>query len=85
MARYLHRCDDGTYDIKKDGETIHENVPECVITAAPEMLAALERLVSAAFRRDTTMGDACRLIEVKAELDSASKQGCAAIATAIGK
>ena len=41
--------------------------------------AALERLSFAAECRDNTMSDACRLIEVKAELASANQQARAAI------
>ena len=53
-----------------------------LIAAAPDLLAALERLSFAAECRDNTMGDACRLIEVKAELASANQQARAAIAKA---
>ena len=55
-----------------------------LIAAAPDLLAALERLSFAAECRDNTMGDACRLIEVKAELASANQQARAAIAKATG-
>lgn len=42
------------------------------------LLAALERLSFAAMCRDNTMGDQCRLIEVKAELAAANKQAAEA-------
>ena len=47
--------------------------------AAPDLLASLERLSFAAECRDNTMGDACRLFEVKAELAAANRQAIAAI------
>ncbi len=43
------------------------------------LLAALRRLESAAQCRDNTMGDQCRLIEVKAELANAAKNAREAI------
>lgn len=43
------------------------------------LLAALRRLESAAQCRDNTMGDQCRLIEVKAELANAAKKAREAI------
>ena len=46
-----------------------------------ELLAALERLSFAAMCRDSTMGDPCRLIEVRAELAAANKQACVTIAS----
>lgn len=49
-----------------------------------ELLAALERLSFAAECRDNTMGDACRLIAVKAELVAANRQAINAIANAKG-
>ena len=39
-----------------------------------ELLASLSRLSFAAMCRDNTLGDPCRLIEVKAELQAANKQ-----------
>lgn len=39
-----------------------------------EMFAALRRLSFAAMARDNTMGDQCRLIEVRAELSAANKR-----------
>lgn len=45
-----------------------------------ELLAALERLALAAERRDITMGDACNLIAVKAELAAAARHARATIA-----
>lgn len=47
-----------------------------------ELLEALKRLADAAECRDNTMGDACRLIAVKAELASAAAHSRAAIAKA---
>jgi hypothetical protein len=47
-----------------------------------DLLAALERLSVAAMCRDNTMGDQCRLIEVKAELAAANTQAIAALAKA---
>lgn len=46
------------------------------------LLAALKRLSSAALARDATMGDPCRLVEVRAELADANRQAMAAIAAA---
>ena len=63
---------------------IEEQISRPLIAAAPDLLAALERLSFAAECRDNTMGDACRLIEVKAELASANQQARAAIAKATG-
>lgn len=44
-----------------------------LIQAAPRLLRALQRLEVAACNRDNTMGDLCRLLEVKAELWEAAK------------
>lgn len=49
-----------------------------------ELLAALERLSFAATCRDNTMGDQCRLIEVRFELSAANEQAIAAIASVKG-
>lgn len=49
-----------------------------------KLLAALKRLSFAAMCRDNTMGDPCRLIEVKAELLAANAQAIAAIAKVEG-
>lgn len=49
-----------------------------------ELLSALERLSSAAFSRDITMGDPINLINVKAELSEANKQARAVIAKVKG-
>jgi hypothetical protein len=38
-----------------------------------DILAALDRLATAAERRDSTMGDVCHLLDVKAELAAAAK------------
>ena len=43
---YLWPCDDGTYDICEDGEVIRQNMPAAVILAAPELLAAVQRMVN---------------------------------------
>jgi len=53
-----------------------------LIAAAPELLAALCRLSAAALARDSTMGDQCRLLQVRAELAEANKHAMAAIAKA---
>lgn len=45
-----------------------------------KLLAALERLALAAECRDSTMGDACNLIAVKAELAAAARHARATIA-----
>jgi len=50
-----------------------------LIAAAPELLAPLDRLATAAANRDNTMGDPCRLIECKGELANAVKQARAVI------
>lgn len=50
-----------------------------LMAAAPEMLAALERLEFAALCRDSTMGDPCRLLEAKAELSAAASEARAII------
>ena len=50
-----------------------------------ELLAALERLSFAAMCRDSTMGDPCRLIEVRAELAAANKQASVTIASVTEK
>ena len=55
-----------------------------LIAAAPELLEALTRLEFAAQCRDHTLGDPCRLLEVKAELAAAAEQARAAIAKAKG-
>lgn len=49
-----------------------------------DLLEALRRLEFAAQRRDSTIGDPCRLIEVKAELSAAAEQARSAIAKATG-
>lgn len=48
------------------------------------LMAALERLSFAAECRDNTMGDQCRLIEVKAELAAANKQAVVVISNMKG-
>jgi hypothetical protein len=56
-----------------------------LIAAAPDMLEALARLETAATNRDNTMGDPCRLIECKAELEAAAKHARVTIAKAKGE
>jgi hypothetical protein len=53
-----------------------------LIAAAPELLAALRALTTAAEHRDNTMGDPCRLLECKANLESAAKNARNIIAKA---
>lgn len=65
-------------------EVAQRKADKLLIAAAPDLLAALERLSFAALCRDSTTGDQCRLIEVKAELAAANEQACAAIAKAKG-
>ena len=56
-----------------------------ILAAAQDMLAALERLATAAECRDNTSGDPARLIVVRAELAAAAAFGRAAIAKARGE
>lgn len=49
-----------------------------------DLLAAFDRLSFAAECRDNTMGDPCRLIEVKAELAAANQQARTVIASVKG-
>lgn len=49
-----------------------------------QLLEALTRLEFAAQCRDNTLGDPCRLLQVKAELAAAAEQARAAIAKAKG-
>jgi hypothetical protein len=53
-----------------------------LIAAAPDLLAACERLSFAALRRESTMGDPCNLIAAIEELREASKQARDAITKA---
>ena len=53
-----------------------------LIAAAPDLLAALERLTFAADCRESTMGDPCGLLAAKAELSAAAKAARVAIAAA---
>lgn len=55
-----------------------------LISAAPDLLAAITRLANAAFARDTTMGDQCGLFAAQAELRDATLVARAAIAKATG-
>ena len=46
---YLWRCDNGTWDVCEDtgdefSGPVHQNVPESVLCAAPDLLAALEAI-----------------------------------------
>lgn len=50
-----------------------------------ELLSALERLSFAALCRDNTMGDQCRLIEVRAELAEANRHATAVMAKVKGQ
>lgn len=50
------------------------------ISQYEELLAALKQITDAADCRDNTMGDACRLITVKADLASAAKNAREVIA-----
>lgn len=71
-------CGDG---LAPDGAGLAERKANSrLIAAAPDLLAALDRLTFAAECRDNTAGDAARLIQVKAELRSAAEQARAAIA-----
>jgi hypothetical protein len=49
---------------------------------APKMLAALERLILAATRRETTMGDPIGLMDKKAELEDAAREAAKLITQA---
>ena len=53
-----------------------------LIAAAPDLLAALQRLSFAASCRDNTSGDAIRVMETRAELAEANRQAMASIAQA---
>ena len=62
-----------------------ETAANCrLMAAAPDLLKALTRLEFAAQCRDNTLGDPCRLLDVKAELAAAAEQARAAIAKAGG-
>lgn len=56
-----------------------------LIAAAPDLLAALDRLARAAANRDHTMGDPLRLLDCQAELREATKEARALIDKATGK
>lgn len=51
-----------------------------LFAASTELLAALQRLAFAAECRDSTMGDVCNLLAVKAELAAAARHARATIA-----
>lgn len=53
-----------------------------LFAAAPDLLAACERLSRAAANRENTMGDPLRLIERQAELRDATTEARAAVAKA---
>ena len=55
-----------------------------LFACSTDLLTALQRLTLAAERREYTMGDACNLIAVKAELADAARQARAAIARSAG-
>jgi hypothetical protein len=57
---------------------------DAVVAQRDKLLDALRRLSFAALCRDSTSGDPCRLIEVKAELAAAAKHADAAIAKVKG-
>mgnify|MGYP001339436445 CR=1 FL=1 len=56
-----------------------------VIASAFAMRAALQRLETAAERRDTHMGDPIRLLDAKAELAAAAKHAREVLASAEGR
>lgn len=55
-----------------------------LIAAAPDLLAALDRLTTASQRRENVMGDLCALISAKDELLRATEQARNAITKAKG-
>ena len=55
-----------------------------LIAAAPDMLAALQRLTLAAQHRENVMGEPISLLNAKAELATAAKQADEVIANAVG-
>lgn len=67
-----------------DSGTYPELIEHDAEDTAFNLLAALQRLSAAALSRDATMGDQCRLIEVRAELSAANDVACIAIAKALG-
>lgn len=83
------------YGISADGKEIlmtldnddivEERANAKLACAAPELLAALNRLEMAARHRDTAMGDVCRLLDVKAELAAAAKHAREIIAQVEGR
>ena len=65
---------------KTAGPDAEHAINFCRIHAsAPALLAALEMLTVAAAERENTMGDVCRLLECKANLESATTHARAAI------
>ena len=56
-----------------------------LIAAAPDLLAALDRLTRAAANRERTMGDPLCLLDCQAELGAALMEAHAAIDKATGK
>lgn len=44
----LWKCDNGTYDtVDNNGDVVHQNVPEHILAAAPDLLAELTMLSEA--------------------------------------
>ena len=70
--------------MKSEGWNAIDEHDARLIAAAPDLLAALERLSFAAECRDHTRGDACRRSAVPAELASANPPARAALAKATG-
>lgn len=69
---------------ERDGDEYPELIEHDAEDTAYNLLAALENLSNAAFSRDITMGDQCRLIEVRANLSAAIDVARVAMKKAIG-
>ena len=72
--------DRGGLDAALDQASLRDHTT--AVQQRDELLAALRRLSFAALCRDSTMGDPCRLMEVRAELHAANMHATAAIAKA---